>query len=196
MPRCVQIALLLLGSACLIQAQTGPALGDVARDTKKNKKEQAKLVLTDDVPPAPPPAIPDISSEGPDNSDQIIKAIETYRNSHNPQETEATIRNWYEKHDAMASAALNENRRIEQRERDRQLGYSVSDAHPRTQEESQEARQVDLISRREDLRHKQENALLSSHIQQSFIRARAWLASKNVKYEWFKIRCGNDYCSY
>ena len=67
----------------------------------------------------------------------------------------------------------------------------------RSQEEYLEMQRVELISRREDLKHKQENSLLSARIQQAFGRIRSQVHSKyGMNVEWLKIRCGNGNCSY
>lgn len=173
------------------------SLGDIARESRKDKKVPATIILSDDTEQLHKGAIPDVFSGGIDNIDDILKAIEDYRSSHNLQETETVVHNWYDRHDAMLQNAIEENRRIEQRERDRQLGYNVSDAQPRSQQEYQEMQRIALISRREDLRHKQENGLLSARIQQAFGKVRAQMKSKyGMNIEWFKIRCGNGNCSY
>lgn len=190
-----------MGSALVAFAQTAPeqpkSLGDVARESRKEKKDSAKIVLSDDTQQLHKPQIPDVFSGGLDNIDEILRAIEDYRGAHNVKETEALVRIWYEKHDALLANAIEENRRIEQRERDRQPGYNVSDEQPRSQAEYQEIQRVELISRREDLRHKQENGLLSARIQQAFIRIRPLMKSKySMNIDWFKIRCGNGNCSY
>ena len=190
-----------MGSALVAFAQTTPdqpkSLGDIARESKKEKKDPAKIVLSDDTEQLHKPQIPDVFDGGIDNIDEIFKAINDYRGSHNLQETEAVVRIWYEKHDAMLANAIEANRRIEQRERDRQLGYSLTDEQPRSQEEYREIQRVELISRREDLRHKQENGLLSARIQQAFVRIRPLMKSKfGMNIDWFKIRCGNGNCSY
>jgi len=196
-----QIAVLMLWIVPCAPAQTSSdqpkSLGDVARDSRKEKKEPAKIVLSDETERVHKPSIPDVFYGGIDNIDEIFKAIEQYRSTHNLQETEAVVRTWYEKHDAMLANAIEQNRRIEQRERDRQLGYSVSDSQPRSQQEYMEIQRVELISRREDLRHKQENGLLSARIQQAFGRVRTQMKSKyGMNIEWFKIRCGNGNCSF
>lgn len=197
----VVIAFLSLMNVLPGQGQTvsdqPKSLAEVARDSRKEKREQAKIVLSDDTPQLHKEAIPDVFYGGIDNIDEILKAIEEYRGLHNLQETEAVVHIWYDKHDALLENAIEENRRIEQRDRDRQLGYSVSDAHPRSSEEYQEMQRVELISRREDMKHKQENSLLSARIQQAFGRVRVQMKSKyGMNIEWFKIRCGNGNCSY
>ncbi|HZE79626.1 MAG TPA: hypothetical protein VE604_01915 [Candidatus Polarisedimenticolia bacterium] len=201
MKHIVQIVALLMGSILFAFAQTTPdsskSLGDVARESRKEKKDQAKIVLSDETQQLRKPLIPDVFDGGIDNIDEIFKAISDYRSTHNLEETEAAVRNWYEKHDALLASAIEENRRIEQRERDRLLGYRDRDMQPHSQEEYQEIQHIELVSRREDLRHKQENGLLSARIQQAFIRLRPQMKSKyGMNIEWFKIRCGNGNCSY
>jgi hypothetical protein len=195
------ITILLMANAMAAHAQLTTnepkSLADVARDSKKEKKDQAKIVLSDDTEQLHKPLIPDVFYGGIDNMDEILKAIDAYRSTHNLQETENVVHIWYDKHDAMLVNAIDENRRIEQRERDRQLGYRALDAQPRNQEEYLEMQRVELISRRDDLKHKQENGLLSARIQQAFGRIRSQMRSKyGMNIEWFKIRCGNGNCSF
>ena len=201
MKHIVQIVALLMGSILFAFAQTTPdsskSLGDVARQSRKDKKDQAKIVLSEETRQLHKPLIPDVFDSGIDNIDEIFKAISDYRSAHSLEETEAAVRNWYEKHDALLASAIEENRRIEQRERDRSLGYRDREMQPHNPEEYQEIQHIELVSRREDLRHKQENGLLSARIQQAFSRLRPQMKSKyGMNIEWFKIRCGNGNCSY
>ena len=192
------VVLSLLVSAGLLAQNPEPpkTLAEVAREAKKEKKEQAKIVLNEDAPPTPKQIIPEVFSDGMDNSDDILKAIFDYSANHNAKETEGVVRIWFEKHDAMLANAIEQNKRIEQRERDRQNGYLSRDVQFRNQQEYMESQRVEIISRRDDLKQKQENGLLSARIQQTFMRVRSSLAGKRMKYEWFKIRCGNGNCSY
>ena len=192
------VALFLLFSAVLMaQNPDQPkSLADVARESKKVKKEQAKIVLNEDAPPTPEHVIPEVFSDGLDNSDVILKAIFDYSATHNAKETEGVIRVWFEKHDAMLVNAIEQTRRIEQRERDRQNGYAARDVEYRTQQEYMEAQRVEIISRRDDLKQKQDNSFLSARIQQTFSKVRSALVGRGIKYDWFKIRCGNGNCSY
>jgi hypothetical protein len=196
------IAILVLGSTLASFAQTTQeppkSLAEIARDSRKGQKEHATIILSDDTQRQPrEELIPDVFYSGLDNTDEILKAIATYRSTHNLQETENLVHVWYDKHDAMLADAIEENRRIDQRERDRQMGYQASDARPRTQQEYMEMQHVELISRREDMKHKQDNGLLSARIQQTFGHIRAQMRTKyRMNMEWFKIRCGNGNCSF
>jgi hypothetical protein len=195
-----QFAVLTILIAPCAPAQTATdqpkSLAEVARDSRKEKKDPAKIILSDETEPVHnKPQIPDVFSGGIDNVDEILKAIADYRSTHNLQETEAVVRLWYEKHDALLANAIEQNRRIEQRERDRQLVSSMSDSHPRTAQEFKEKQQVEMISRREDQMHKQENSLLATRIEHAFRRTRTQMKSKySMNIEWFKI-CGNANCS-
>jgi hypothetical protein len=193
--------LVLLGSAVTVSAQTTPdqpkSLAEIARESRNEKKEPAKIVLSDENQQLRKSVIPDVFSGGIDNYDEILKAIDDYRRTHNLQETENAVHLWYERHDAMLANAIEENNRIEQRERDRQMGYPMTDAHPRTEEEYREMQKVAMISRREDVKHKQENGLLMARIQQAFTRIRPQMKSKyGMNVDWMKIRCGNGNCSF
>ncbi len=196
-----QVAAVVLASLAPGFAQTAAdppkSLAEVARDSQKEKKLVAKIVLSDDTQQLRKSIIPDVFSGGIDNYDEILRAIADYRSAHNLQETEDIVRLWYERHDSMLANAIEENRRIEQRERDRQMGYPITDAQPRSQQEYMEMRRIEIISRREDLMHKQENALLIARIQQAFTRIRPAIKSKyGMNVEWMKIRCANGNCSY
>jgi hypothetical protein len=201
MKQFVQIAVFFMGSIlpAFTQAPSDSpkSLGDVARDSKKEKREQAKMILSDDTQPSRGQPIPDVFYAGLDNIDEILKAIDQYKGAHNLPETEAAVHAWYDKHDAMLANAIEENRRIEQRERDRQVGYTSGDFRPRTQEEYVELQQVELISRREDSRHKRDNGLLAARIQQAFGHVRSQMKSRyGMNVDWMKIRCGNGNCSF
>jgi hypothetical protein len=197
----IPVALVLLGSTAAALAQTAPdqskSLAEIAAEARKEKKDQAKIVLSDENQQRRKSVIPDVFSGGIDNYDEILKAIEEYRSTHNLQETESAVHLWYDRHDAMLANAIEENGRIEQREHDRQMGYPMTDAHPRTEEEYREMQKIAMISRREDLKRKQENGLLMARIQQAFTRIRPLMKSKyGMNVEWMKIRCGNGNCSF
>jgi hypothetical protein len=192
------VLIALLSAASLAQNSEQPkSVADIARQSKKDgKREQTKLVFTEDSPQMQKPLIPDIFSGGLDNVDEILKAINDYRTTHNARETEVVLHLWFDKHDAMLANAIEENGRIEQQERDRQMGYTTTDAQPRSQQEYYEMQRIEIIARRESLKRKQENGLLMARIQQTFTRVRSTLQGKGLKYEWFKIRCGNGNCSF
>ena len=188
---------LLFSAGLLAQSAEQPkSLAEVARESKKVRKDQAKIVLNDDAPPFPKQLIPEIFWDGMDNSDDILKAIFDYRAGHNAQETEGLVRIWFDKHDAMLVNAIEQSKRIEQRERDRQNGYLSRDVQFRNQQEYMEAQRLEIISRRDDLKQKQENGFLLARIQQTFSKVRNTLATRGMKYDWFKIRCGNGNCSF
>lgn len=192
------VLIALLSAVSLAQNSEQPkSVAEIARQSKKDgKREQAKLVFTEDSPQMQKPLIPDVFSGGLDNVDEILKAINDYRTIHNARETEVVLHLWFDKHDAMLANAIEENSRIEQQERDRQMGYTASDAQPRSQQEYYEMQRIEIIARRESLKRKQENGLLMARIQQTFTRVRSTLQGKGLKYEWFKIRCGNGNCSF
>jgi hypothetical protein len=104
------ITILLMANATAAHAQLTTnepkSLAEVARDSKKEKKDQAKIVLSDDTEQLHKPLIPDVFYGGIDNTDEILKAIDAYRSTHNLQETENVVHLWYDKHDAMLVHAI------------------------------------------------------------------------------------------
>lgn len=200
MKRLVRVAIFASCAVCVAFSQSGEqpkSLADIARESKVEKKDQAKVVLSEDSGKIQRPLIPDVFYGGMDNTDEILRALDEYKSNHNAQETEAVLRIWFDKHDALLASAIEENQRIEQRERDRQMGYGAADVEPRSQQEYMELQRIVVISRREDAKHKQENGLLAARIQQTFGKVRTQVRSKYaMKVEWFKIRCGNGNCSF
>ncbi len=196
----------LLLPLCAYSAQTvaiappqqQKSLADIARENK-NKKPQATITITEESKEVAAPVLPDISSDGLDNSDEILKAIDDYRARHTPQETETAIHGWYDKHDVMLQKAIEENKRIEERQKDRESGlYSYDDSYtnPGDLEQYRQLRRAELLSERDDLRRKKQNSFLSARIQQNFMKVRGGIARYGMKFEWFKIRCGNGNCSF
>lgn len=202
------ILIVITCSAIACQAQTStpgsdstPAqprsLADVARASKKDKKEPvAKIVLTEDTAAAKGP-IPDPFAENCDNTDDILKAIQEYTTSHKPKEVEDVLHAWYDKNNTIMSNAIAENQRIAQSQGDRQYSNYTAEGQPRTQQEYYDKAHVQNISSRQDQKRLIENNALTQHIQQSFIRVRMQLSVRGTKYDWFKIRClWGSGCSY
>jgi hypothetical protein len=188
------LPLLLSNSYAQTNQQTA-SVAELARANRKEKKEQSKLVFNEDAPPTPKPLIPDIVTDGFDNTDEIIKSILSYKATHNPQETEAAVHAWFDKHDGIMVNALELNKRMEQADRARLLGNLMNDYHPRTQQEMLEHQRNEAVSRQEEAKRKQENASTLNRVQQGMNRVRTSLIGAGIKYEWFKVRCGAAYCS-
>lgn len=178
------LAVVVLLLACAgASAQDEKPLGDIARENNKNAQpKKAKVVLDDDTPGVKkkPAIIPAIDSNGM-NSDAIIAAILKYRKDHTDAETEQLVKDWYEDNDSDLQNAIDENKRIEN---------AVAPTYT-TEEEYQRI----VRERIHDLLERKENGLLIARIQQTFIKVRNGLFKENIKYEWFKVRCGNGNCN-
>lgn len=170
------------------------SLAEIAAQSKSNPAH-AKIVLNDDSTEIQKPIIPNVFSNGLDNSDQITDAILQFQKTHTPQETEDLVHAWYDKHDALLARAIDENRRINDRAIDRHfLGPDESDA--RNYRQYQQQRMADMVTQRDEYKTKMDNGMLSARIQQTFTKVRSQLQKNNMRYEWFKIRCGNGNCSF
>ena len=86
MKHIAHIAALLMRSALLAFGQTTPeppkSLAEIARESRKEKKEQAKIALSEETEQLHKPLIPDVFDGGIDNIDEIFKAISDYRSAH------------------------------------------------------------------------------------------------------------------
>jgi hypothetical protein len=172
------------------------SLADVARDNKQNGAAKSRVLVTNDNLAVTRAAIPDVVFEGQDNADEIIKAIEVYRQSHTAKETEGEIRSWYEKHDALLETAISENREITNR-----LQYQsyVPEAVERIPTDSKQYRESQLVRQRNALSNRrtlQTNGLRIARLQQDLGKVRTALHRTHIDYEWMKIRCGNGNCSF
>lgn len=171
------------------------SLAEMAAHANTNKSTSARVVLDDDSMESTKPIIPDVFSGGLDNSEDIMRAITDYRKVHTRNETEEVIHAWYTKHDDLLAKAIDENRKIDERQADRQyLDGSRYDA--RNQREYQAEYEADLHSQRDDYQRKKDNGLLSARIQQTFMVVRSKIRAQGMNFDWFKIRCGNGNCSY
>ena len=90
MKHIAHIAALLMGSFLVAIGQTTPeqpkSLAEIARESRKDKKDQPKIVLSEETEQLHKPLIPDVFDGGIDNIDEIFKAISDYRSTHNLEE--------------------------------------------------------------------------------------------------------------
>jgi hypothetical protein len=188
---------LLWVATCSLAQDSTPreSLAELAAHANANKSASPRVVLDDDSMETKKPVIPDVFSGALDNTEDIERAITEYRKTHTRNETEEIVHEWYTKHDDRLANAIAENRRIEERQTDRQYldGYRYAARNQREYEAEYEA---DLHSARDDYSRKKDNGLLSARIQQTFMKVRSKLQAQGMNFEWFKIRCGNGNCSY
>ncbi len=179
----------------------GQSLGDVARENRSNKQAspKSKVVVDEDSASVRPDTspFPKMAIEGLDNTDEILKAMETYRTHHSAEEFETTVRSWYENYDSMMENALRDQKTAKDHRLDRIRGMQsgpldrITDYRQYEMRRRQEVRDDD-----EDRQRIEADGLLTARIQQMFVKVRSSLIGKGLRYEWFKIRFGNNNGSY
>jgi hypothetical protein len=180
--------------ALLLAAQQ-QSLGDLARQNRSSKTAaHAKVVVDEDSSPIRNKSpFPNLAMTGLDNTDEIIRAMETYRASHPLDETESAIHSWFDEYDATLEKAITEQNAIKDRRLSRNAGAQYSSLDRRTNDYRQyEERQIaEARADNDDRRRYESDGLACARIQQAFTKIRNYLTGKNLKYEWFKIRFGN-----
>ncbi|HEY2392169.1 MAG TPA: hypothetical protein VGK22_13435 [Candidatus Angelobacter sp.] len=193
-----KIAVLILASLLPALAQNtsdGPAsLGDAARELKSESKTPAKARFSNDTEQLRKPAIPDVATIGHNNLDNILQAIDSYRNAHKLPETEAAIRDWYNQQLALRRNAFAENKKIAQRQEI--INANPNDVHPNNHDEYVNLRRTAESADRDQQRQIKLNDRLIARIQQNFETIRPELQKRyGMNVDWFII-CEDEACSY
>ena len=142
------------------------------------------------------PLIPDVTAIGRDNIDEIVKSIDDYRSSHNLQETEAAVHEWYSRQVSLLTNAIQENQRLEGRDHQEARIGSTSDVRPNNHDEYVNLRHIERDSRKAEQRQIKLNQRLVIRIQQDFTQIRPQMQDKyGMKIDWFTI-CEDAGCTY
>lgn len=165
-----------------------PSLAAAARDAKAQKSVHAKKVFTDEDVEETSGPLPRLKMEGPDNTDEIIKAIAKYKTTHTPEQTEQAVRAWYDRYDQMLAAAIQDNQdtmalRNVNSSNSAELCQAGGDWEQCRNRQMAEAR-----SARSDQAQMAKNTQLEMRIQHAFDKVRGGLMMSNLHYDWFKIR--------
>ena len=196
-----QIIVLVLGSFAAVFAQTAASqpesLGDAARALKsENKSKPAAATFSNESELLRKPLIPDVTAIGRDNIDEIVKSIDDYRSSHNLQETEAAVHEWYSRQVSLLTNAIQENQRLEGRDHQEARIGSTSDVRPNNHDEYVNLRHIERDSRKAEQRQIKLNRRLVIRIQQDFTQIRPQMQDKyGMKIDWFTI-CEDAGCTY
>ena len=188
------IALVLAAAPACLRAQSTQteeqSLADAARENQKKKAAHAKIVITDENLNVRKGPIPSIQIKGTDNSDEILDAIWTFRAAHTPQETEETVRGWFNEYDNRLSLAIQEVIRFVQVHgiENTNPGPLQPGEDPRRTKEQVLAEYRSVVG---DAYAYNENVVVITRVQQTFERVRAGLRLKGMKYDWMKIRFAN-----
>ncbi len=160
--------------------------------TSKTGAERARVVVDEDSSLNIKSPFPTLAMSGLDNTDEVIKSMEAYRLTHSLQETEAALHGWFDEYDAILERAINEQNMIKDRRISRSAGADYSSLDRTTDYRQMEQRRMaERRADNDDRRRYETDGLACARIQQAFTKVRNYLVSKNIKYEWFKIRFGN-----
>jgi hypothetical protein len=166
-------------------------LGTVVQNSKKQNTTKAKKVITEDDMNAPGNVLPRINMDGPENADEIIAAIDDYRRSHTPEETEDVVQAWYERYDEDLAAAIQQNQTVSTlREENMSNGYEMC-REGGDYMNCENRRRAEYIGVRHDQATLRRNAMLEVRIQHVFMKVRGGITRYNLHYQWFKIRTAN-----
>jgi hypothetical protein len=190
-----RLFLILALSTTTILLHAQDSLGDVARQNRSSKPgaSRAKVVVDEDSSPIRNKSpFPNLAMTGFDNTDEIIRAMETYRASHTLEEVESSVHAWFDEYDAVIEKAIAEQIAIKDRQSSRYYGSQNSTLDRTNDNRQYEQRRIAEARAAEDDRRRYSiDGLACARIQQAFGRVRNYLTGKNLKYEWFKIRFGN-----
>ena len=189
-----------------------PPLGDVAKRNDAAKKEKdapakAKRVFTDDDMSVRKSPIPAIALQGADNTDQVLAAIHEFRASHNAEETENVVHEWFDEQSQVLSAAIEANVQQQQFNQMRMevaqdsAPYPYNYGYDGDPSKLNERIRTERLSQRVYARSAQENFQVIFRIQQSLMKVRVDVICRPNKttpaaYDWFKIRTANGVGSY
>lgn len=182
--------------SCQTHYEQGPSSADesvaaAARNSKSKKETHTKKVFSDEDMEAWSGPLPRLKMEGTENADEIITAITAYRGNHTAEQTERVVRLWYERYDEVLAAAIQNN--IETRvlrDANTSNGYELC-MESRDYQQCHDRQMAEQRGARNDQVQIAKNLNVESRIQQSFMRIRNALMTKNLRYDWFKVRTTN-----
>lgn len=136
-------------------------------------------------------ALPALTMDGAENSDDIVAAIGKYRQTHSPDDTEAAVQAWYDKYDQDLAAAIQQNSVVNTlREENLSNGYEMC-RESGDYQTCEGRRRAEYIGQRHDQATIMKNVALEVRIQHAFMKVRAGIVRYNLHYDWFKIRTTN-----
>src|SRR5579871_3558231 len=185
-------------SACDTKSEA-KSLGEIA-SKKPSGSSTAKVRIDDDsldsaISKVKQP-IPDITLDGLDNSDEIVTAINDYKAHHTPEETEAMLKDWWDRHEAALIRFADENKTLSDRLQDQRYYYQEqnnSDDYRKAQQQYLDQQKSAQLNQRSMM----ENGMRIGRIQQTFMKVRTGISMRcHLQYDWFKIPNGNGIGSF
>jgi len=173
------------------------SLAEMAAQANPKKTEHAQIIWNDDSSATQKPLIPDVWAGDCDNTDAILAAIKEYRQKHTKVETEQQIYAWYDKHAIMLDRAAEENRRILRgRENHYDSPYDYGYMKPGDYRQYYEAQLAASRSAYDDQWRYTQNYQTVYRTELVFGKVKYGIRRMGMDFDWFKLRCGIDYCTY
>lgn len=175
-----------------VAADSGNSLAGAARTAKVQKAGHAKKVFTDEDMDASDGPLPRLKMDGPENSDEVLAAISTYKVTHTSEQTEQAIHMWFDKYDQILAAAIQQNHEVAAL---RSANMSNGNALCQESQDYQHCASRQMAEQRgaqSDQQEYMKNYAAMTRIQQSFQKVRTGLQMNNLRYSWYKIRNMNN----
>jgi hypothetical protein len=167
------------------------ALAAAAQAAKTSRAGKAKKVFTDEDMEVRKGPFARLNLQGPDNGDQILESMVDYRKKHSAEESATAIREWYNEHDAILAAAIEEGQQLKNlRNANMSNGYEMCQEGG-DYERCEKRRRSEVRGAMYDRNKILEDGLLTARLQQTFMRIRNGLNTRGGNYPWFKIRNAN-----
>jgi hypothetical protein len=173
-------------------ADSGNSLAGAARSAKVQRASHAKKVFTDEDMEATDGPLPRLKMDGPENSDEVLAAISTYKLTHTSEQTEQAVHMWFDKYDQILAAAIQQNHEVAAL---RSANMSNGNALCQESQDYQHCASRQMAEQRGAQSDQQEyikNSAAMMRIQQSFQKVRTGLQMSSLRYSWFKIRNMNN----
>ena len=190
----------VLAVVAVAQPQSTPpkSLAEMAANANTKKTDHAHVVLNDETA-SEKPIIPNIWENDCDNTDAIMAAITEYRRTHTRNETEELIHNWYDRHAQQLDHAAEENRRIQRGRQEQYYGYPSYDygnMRPGDYRQYYEAQQAASRSAYDDQWRYNQNYQLIYRTETVFQKVKYGIRRMGMDFDWLKLRCGINFCTY
>jgi hypothetical protein len=180
------------------QETTPPkSLAEMAATANTKKADHPTVVWNDDSPASQKPLIPNVWEGDCDNTDEILATIKQYRQTHTRAETEQVVHAWYEKHALMLDRAAEENRRIIRSRQDHsESPYDYGYMKPGDYQQYYEKQLAASRSAYDDQWRYEQNYQVVYRTETVFGKVKYGIRRMGMDFDWFKLRCGIDYCTY
>jgi len=127
-----------------------------------------------------------------------VRAIQEFRRSHAPAETEDAVRAWYDEWDEALVRAIDDNAMLIARKEDRNLSGVSRQCYEEPPDYCRELerRDSDIRQDRDDYHSYHCNGLHIGRIQQTLGAVRSRLEASYLRYSWLKVRNANGVGSF